>query len=241
MKKHLSVWMLLARATLLPFAGICAVCVGVQYALFSFGLQTQGFLADKGLENAFDHSFMPLTAAVGFVLVLFVLSCGCGAAALRTDNTIRRLCISHNAFCGWHAVHTAACLLVFWAVQLAAALAFAARYLERFDPLGTQTVFLAFWRQSWLHSLLPVLDPLRWVRNLLLAAALALASADLARRLRGGERGYWLPVLAAAVLSMFKGSPDGLLQDIVLLLFSVTAIGCILARWLGEGTDDEED
>lgn len=232
MKRHLSVWMLLNRITLLPLLAVCTACTGGQILLFEAGLKAQSFLAEKSLENAVTYSRIPLAAAAGFVLVLALCVFGCSAQ--QTEHTVRRLRISRSAFCVWHAVHTAACLLVFWAVQLGAVLFCAGMYINRFDPNGTQTVFLAFWRQPWLHSLLPVLDPLRWVRNLLLLAALAFSAADLARRLRGGGRGYWLPVLAAAVLCLFSGAADALARDVILGLLSAAAVWSISAGWYTE-------
>lgn len=239
MKKHLSVWMLLNRASLLPLAGISAVCAAAQYLLFCSGMKTQTFLAKPGLETAFAQSHMGKIAAVGLVLVLTVLAgCACSTSA-RSDHTIRRLQVSETAFCLWHAAHAAAGIAVFWAVQLATALVCADAYLKQYDPAGVQTLFLACWRQPFLHSLLPVMDPLRWVRDLLLLAALALASADFARRQRSGGRGYWLPVLAAAALALFAGTPEDLFNDALLLILCAAAVWCLLANLLH--AEDKED
>ncbi len=240
MKKHLSVWMLLNRASLLPLAGVCAVCAAAQYLLFCSGMKTQTFLAKPGLETAFAQSHMGKIAALGLVLVLAVLTgCACNTSA-RSDYTICRLRISETAFCFWHAAHAAAGVAVFWAVQLATALLCANTYLTQYDPAGVQTLLLACWRQPFLHSLLPVLDPLRWVRNLLLLAALALAAADFARRRRRGGRGYWLVVLTAAALALFSGTPEALFNDALLLILCAAAVWCLLANLL-HAEDKEGD
>ena len=86
-----------------------------------------------------------------------------------------------------------------------------------------------------------MLNPLRWVRNLLLTAALALACADFARRLRCGGRGYWLPVLAAAVLCLFSAAADVLPVDIVLGLLSIAAVWSILADWCRAEKEESDE
>ena len=59
-----------------------------------------------------------------------------------------------------------AALVIFWAAQVLFVLLLCRVYLAKADPacVNAQTVFLAFYRQKFLHSLLPLAETSRWVR-----------------------------------------------------------------------------
>ncbi len=242
MKKHLSVWMLHARSTLYKALLVSLAAVAVQVMLFAQELKSMELPAQAGLESVFSQAYTAPVAALAFVLLLVALVYGAGYDRQRTDLVIRRLRISESAFALWQALHIECCLLLFWALQVAVALACSMGYLQRWDPAGTQTLFLAFWRQPWLHAILPVMAPLRWVRNLLLLAALALAAAAHARLRWNGRRGWLLPVLATATVVLFTEDPAEATQSVLLLIFCVCAVWRALSLLLQkEVTDDEAD
>ncbi|MFQ9916376.1 MAG: GntR family transcriptional regulator [Flavonifractor plautii] len=73
------------------------------------------------------------------------------------------------------------------------------RRLPRLAPefSGPQALFLACYRDSYLHSLLPLDDCLLWVRNLSMCAALGTAAASFSFQRRMGRRAFAVLPLAA--------------------------------------------
>ena len=91
------------------------------------------------------------------------------------------------------------CLLFFWAAHLGTLLALCAAALPRLAPefSGPQALFLACYRDPYLHSLLPLDDCLLWVRNLSMCAALGTAAASFSFQRRMGRRAFAILPLAA--------------------------------------------
>ena len=90
-------------------------------------------------------------------------------------------------------------LLFFWAAHLGTLLALCAAALPRLAPefSGPQALFLACYRDPYLHSLLPLDDCLLWVRNLSMCAALGTAAASFSFQRRMGRRAFAILPLAA--------------------------------------------
>ncbi|MBQ8612531.1 MAG: hypothetical protein IJ412_12605 [Oscillospiraceae bacterium] len=237
MKKHFSVWMLLARSSLPGLAASCAAVAAVQAAGFFMAMNTSAYREVPTPEHALDAGCLGLTGLIGLCLTaLLAVRCG-SMTSPRTACTLDRLRISRKAFCGWHSLHAGLCFLICWAVQALTALTLCTLWTLRFDPAGTQTVFLAVWRSPYLYNLLPLFDWVRWLRNLLLCAALGCAAADLALRSRQGGRGWWLPVLL--FLSVSAAARD-LFYPVFLCVLCAISLCCTLGHMTAEDKDDEE-
>lgn len=238
MKKHISVWMLLARSSLLPVSGICAGTAAVQTLLFGLAMRTQTYWETPAPEIALAQSRAGFTGLLSFCLTaLCVMRCG-SMTSPRSGYTLCRLRISERMFCLWHALHAALCLLIWWAVQALTLTALCTLWTLRCDPAGTQTVFLAVWRTPYFYNLLPLSDWVRWLRNLLLLAAMGCAAADAARFARRRARGWWLPVLLGAAAAAFAAGE--LFYPVCLCLLSAGALYGTLRNIIGRDECDEE-
>ena len=90
-------------------------------------------------------------------------------------------------------------LLFFWAAHLGTLLALCAAALPRLAPefSGPQALFLACYRDPYLHSLLPLDDWPLWARNLSMCAALGTSAACFSFQRRMGRRAFAVLPLAA--------------------------------------------
>ncbi len=113
-------------------------------------------------------------------------------------------------------------------------------YLEWADPMdrSAQSLFLAFWRNDFLHSLLPLAEVSRWIRNGLMILAMGLVTAFF-----GGEELWnrkmplvWIGVLFLLVFSDSAGSWRSDLIKGVLFLGIILFIlaGVIRRGWCEE-------
>lgn len=226
MRQYLSVLALAARSTVYRVSGLLLLTFGAEAALFYRALQSA---SDGGLntpEALIDGSGIPLVCGVSFLLLSALLSMtGYERAGVRTRYTIRRLSVREETVVLLWACYNTACFLLFWAFQVLAALVLCRWYLAAVDPAywNGQTVFLAFYRSDFLHSLLPLEEKSRFVRNLALAPALGLAAACFAMKQRRGKLGISAGVLAAFTLMEFPRKMGSFSSDMVGMLIALGA------------------
>ncbi len=200
MKKHVSVFMLMARSTICRVLGLLALMAAVEGGLFWLALQRGSTYGDFSLELVIRNSRMIWVFGVGFVLLTVLLSRAC--RQISGSYTALRLSVSRRWVFFWQSVYNVLCYVLFWAVQILIALALASLYTHQ-APAGYvsgQTVFLAFYRSDFLHSLLPFEDVLFWVRNGIMALSLGVCAA---RRPCRAERGVWAQIILTAVVVVF--------------------------------------
>lgn len=224
MRQHASVLMLAARGSLYKVLVLLAAMAGAETGLFLLGLKRltaeaarsaeaaaaaelagdpgawESLIAWPSLERLFTGNGIQLVFSVGLIVLVLLLTLDGGLSARRANDTLRRLSVSQRAITLWNAVYNLAVILIFWAAQLITALALCRVYLGQADPsaVNGQTVLLAFYRQGFLHGLLPMADVDRWVYQIALTAGLAITAACGACRLRHG-RAAVAPGMAAAL------------------------------------------
>ena len=191
MRSWTSIWMLAARAQ-----GPWALLAGLASAALTAGAFALA-PAGGGLEARVAGSAGALAAGLGLV--------GLSAAlALPLSNlfgtnpglTLRRLRVSVRTAVLLIAVFDAACFFLFWAAHAVALFLLA-------GGAGPAASGLAFLREGFLHSLLPVADPPRLARNLLLCLALGIAAARFSDVQRNGGKPVALGILLCVTIVFF--------------------------------------
>ncbi len=235
MKQHLSVFMLLARSTIYPIAGLLLLTAAAEAGLF-WAVLGSGAAAE--LPALLDKSRGLWVFGACFLLTTLLLSLtGCEFSA-KTGCTLRRLSVSERQVFLWQWGYNTAVYFLLWAVQLLLALGLCALYLRRADPalVNSQTVFLAFYRSPFLHSLLPLEDTGLWVRNAALCLGLGASAAFFPFRQRQGRRDVTLILLTAAALRFFPcalGSFGNVMW--MAILAAACALFCVYRVFQKEG------
>lgn len=251
MKRHLSIWMLMARSTIYKVLGLLLALTAVDGALFAMmpwieaqKLRKAASLAPGAsvaveLERMFQY--FPIVFGV-CLLVLTALLClnGCEFSA-KQGYTLRRLRVPQWEIFFWQAVQNVVCYFLLWAVQAGIVVVlcryYEAHYQEMMewypDMVTSQTVFLAFYRNSFLHSLLPLADAWRWARNAVGCVALGLCAAAFPIRQRRGHRSVAAAILAV-LSALFFVQPMGYNGNGEYIAEGTSWIGEILAL----GTDN---
>lgn len=246
MRKHLSVLMLIARSTIYKILVLFLVTVCAEWFLFRFSLNSALVAADAGLgmtslESIVSSSRIPWAFAICFV-IMTVLLCmiGCEYES-KQGYTLRRLSVSEPSVFVWQSVYNTFCFFMLWAVQTLIAYCLCKLYLAKVDPALTsvQTIFLAFYRNNFLHSLLPLSEVSRWIRNILLVMCLGLAAAHFPYQQRRGKVGVTIIAMTALSLVFFSRSIANLGDDILIILLSIANITAVLKNVLGRDSDEE--
>lgn len=193
-KEIVSVFGLLARSSFLKILGILAMLVvgesvllwrevSVSYRNVLHGETLLGAdevmllmaAPEKLLENAFVH--MVFLAALALVMVVLIWTEN--RMSEKAGYTIMRLGLTRKELFVIKTVYNVACLVLLFVVQIWVAIGFLAWY-EANMPLDIsmpQLFFLAFYRNEFLHCILPMQEFGKWIRNFLMVAALSMTAA----------------------------------------------------------------
>ena len=223
MKQSVSVFMLTLQSVwkklILLFAAMIAA-EGVMFALAAGDT--------LWMEDAIDVSHLEWIAALAFLcLTLFLLRSSGGSS--RQDYTLLRLTVTDKQVFHLRALSFALCYLLFWAVQLMLTLVLCKIFasMHSGEPgFGDQTAFLAFYRHPFLHSLLPMEELTRWLRNLMLLAGLSVAAAGFAGK-QERKISWSTLVLTALILLTFSFPMGDMVSDWMISFFALTILCCI--------------
>ncbi|MGI6345476.1 MAG: hypothetical protein ACOX18_10690 [Bacillota bacterium] len=243
MKQHLSVLTLAARSTIYKVLGLLIAMAVVQGILFYLTLETSLANEPPGLEQVISQSRIALVCGAGFLLLCLLLSLtGYEIGGSKLRYTLQRLSIEEKTTVFWWAGYNAVCFFLFWAAQLVIALLLCRLYLTKVDAAYTsgQTILLAFYRNSWLHSLLPLADVSRYLRNAVFALCLGLSAACFSFRQRHDKIGIAVVVVAGLVAVSFALPMGDVLGDVMLSLTAlVIAGGAMINVWRERGREHE--
>lgn len=175
--------------------GLLFVMAVAEGTLFYFALNRtlvteNAGLGSTGLEQLFTRSWAALVCVVFFTVAIFLLILTGYEHGSKQGYTLRRLSVSERSVFLWQAVYNTFCCFLFWAVLLGIALALCKLYVAKvgLEYVSGQTIFLAFYRNNFLHSLLPLEETSRYIRNVVLILGLGISSACFPFKQRRGTR-----------------------------------------------------
>ena len=192
MKRHLSVFGFFARSSFFKVLLILLAMCAVEITFFHFGLQDalEAYEVVGSGMPSLERMFMRAATNVYFRVALTLITIaiclpGCEFKS-KTSYTMRRLSISERATFFHQAAYNALVYLMMLAVQLVIVFGLSQYYLSVVpeECISNQTMFLAFYRNDFLHSLLPLEDIGLWIRNGLLVITFGLATAEYPYRQR---------------------------------------------------------
>lgn len=213
-----SVWGLAARATLpwvLGLGGLMTVLEPILFRLLGW--------KSEALELAVRDAGLSLVFLLAMVNLIAVL---CNRSALGAGReTLRRLRLDGRTQYRIFAAQNAFCAVMLWAWQavLAAALCLWWGYAHP-DVTGAHTMYLAFYRVSFLHALLPLGDWLLWIRNVIFCAVIGVSTAKAA--LTQQKIG---PLVVCCIGTAFW--PAGMGMEILVLIEIAFLLFCGWVSW----------
>lgn len=206
MKKELSVLMLAVRSSFYKILTVLIFMVVFQLSFFYLGVQKYRLQGVFSMEEMVEVSYIEPIFFIAFLLICAILVWSKNQKGSQSEYTLKRLLIHRErVFFLWSGYHIC-CFLVLFSWQIFAIIGMGKWYLNWIEEsyISSQSLFLAFWRNDFLHSLLPLAEVSRWIRNGLLVTALGLAMAFI------GNEGYRNQGLAlvCCVLLVILGFSD---------------------------------
>lgn len=191
MKKYVSVWMLLARSTIYKILDVSVLAAIVEFILFYRTYKKEVFSEMFQLEYVVAQSGIMWVFVVLVILTIILLGQNGYEFTGKQSYTWKRLQITEKSIFLLQVTYNVACFLMVWAIQLFVAILFGKLYLNWTTPqlISGQTLFLAFYRSNFLHTLLPLEDIVIWIRNFVVIVLWSVICANLPKRQRR-ERVY---------------------------------------------------
>lgn len=245
MRKHLSVLMLAVRSSIYKVILLIAATGAVQAALFARSMGRRSGLQERTLAAVLEDSHIDLAAGLAFVLLCVILSLtGCEFGS-KLRYTLRRLAVRERTVSLWWALYNTGCFAIFWMSQMLVTLALCRWFGVNAsgEVFGPQTVFLAYYLDPYLHSLMPMAEVSRWIRNILLCISLGISAAAFSQKLRAGKKGVAIFVLAVIVLWGFRAEMALTDMDVIpglaaVIIGGVSFFGILMG---GECEDEGQD
>lgn len=228
MRRYISLLALVVRGTIYKVTCLLLGLAAVQTALFYrlYRLSPEGQPA--ALEDIISRSGVPLAAGAAFLLLCALLCLsGCEFSGSKLSYTLRRLAVREEITALIWACYYTLCFFLFWVAQAMTALWLCRLYTLLADPVywSQQTAFLAFYRDDFLHGLLPLEETSVYVRNLCLAAGPGLSAACFSLKQRRGQKSWAFLVLAAMTAVLFPREIGSFGMDLLTIFLALAAAG----------------
>ena len=239
MKQHLSVLMLIARSSIYKVIALLAAMAAVQAGLFHYTLKS----GTQHLETIISDSGLTWVFVAVFLILTWILSrTGCKRGS-QPGYTLQRLRISERAVFLWQTLYNTAIYALLLTAEILLIYALGRIWLTQADPqlIGAQSLYLAFYRSSFLHCLCPLDETWLWIRNAILTIAMGMASAQYPFRQWRGKTVQVVLTMAAAVTAFFVRDMGVQVYDVFGVGFALIVICLALYRVFGGETDDEEN
>lgn len=228
MKKYLSVFGLFAQSSIYKILGIISLMVLAETGLFAYAFVPE--LSSESVSR-FEHyigiSHIDLCLAVAFILITVVICLPGTEFGSKVGYTLRRLSVSEKAVFFCQAIFNTISYLILWAVQVGILYAFSLWYTMKtpIEFVNNQSIFLAFYRSEFLHTILPLSEVMLWIRNILLFISLGFASAEFPYIQRRRKHSPFIVPLSIFMLLFFVTGIGGV-ENIVSSIFLFVIVVC---------------
>ena len=246
MKKYLSVFEMITRSTLYKVLIVIILMVAVQLSMFWAELnEAISRASDKismGMELIVDESYIVVPLAIGFVFITIILCwCGCNIGS-NQGYTLRRLQIPEWAVFGLQALYNCLCYVLLWTSQVAVTVGISSLYVQHATELTNQSIVLAYYKNSYMHNVLPMGDILGWALLVCLILASGVASAAFPVQQRRGKIGFSILVTVAVAIMSFPNRLDSEYTLVVACpLFIVTMVVALYGATEGIKEEQEDE
>ena len=249
MNRYLSTVGLYARSNLykiLLITLVTALLAGFLVYYYPVGQEANAYYVDPDgnrmpytytepyLDGVIGISRAPVVCAVGFTAIVAVMCLtGCGYG-VKADYTVRRLRVREKTACMLWAGYHAALLLFFWAVLAltlyGVLLHSQGKVPEWYGQVGSQTMMMLCYTDTFLHHLVPLQDVAMWGLSVSSVLAVAFTTVLFSYRQRHGSFSpLVLLALGGTIGSFFCSLGENTNFLLMLLLLGVAgAASCIL-------------
>lgn len=191
MKRYVSVFEMIVRSSIYKILLVLLWMAATEgIALFYTWNQSLAVL-QPNLEEWIDQAHLSvLSFMIGGVFVTLILSVSQTNIGSMVSYTLQRLRIPEKNVYVLQCIYNSLCYVLVWSVQVVICLISSVIYLyEKQGAIVTnQTVFLAFYKNKFLHRMLPMEDIFDWCMLVFFIVLMGISTATFSRRQRKRKR-----------------------------------------------------
>lgn len=229
MKRYLSVFEMITRSSIYKVLLILIGMVAAELTMFCVTMQNPSGL---NIEEYIDQSQYSLIFKIAYLLITVVIVLpGMNMGSVQSY-TLQRLRIKEKRIFWLQFLYNLFAYVLLCGVQLIVILLSSVIYQNNLPEAATwsnQTLFLAFYRNNFMHSILPLEDVFGWLALAFLIVGTAMATADFTRQQRRNKLSFGFAVVLGAVLTAFPREFG--YKGTVLIFATVCIVLYSLWRW----------
>lgn len=200
MKQHSSVFMLFVRSSFYKVLLLLLAMIAAEGTWFYKTIQgileknqTEGNFPVMTPEVVFEEAHLMVFFAAAMILLAVILAFVGRSTTGHQEYTWNRLSITPKSIFLWQTLYNCCCFLLLWFVQAVLAFGLCLYYIKTAETgaVTHQSLFLAFYRDSFLHGLIPLQHVGYWVCNMFLFCSLGFAVAYDVYYSRKGKHRMW--------------------------------------------------
>lgn len=242
MKRYLSVFEMIIRSSIYKVIQILILLVVVELGTFYIALEQPLASIQPNLEEIIDQSHLVYMFGAAYLLMTVVLVLSGTNIGSVQGYTLQRLRIKEKKVFLLQCVYNVLCYVLLWATQLGVLLIASDYYMtNKTDAVLTNmTVFLAFHRNDFMHSILPMQDNTNWLLLIGLILGTGCFAADFTRMQRRGKVAWILIIfVATACISFPRAMGEAVVFFILAMIIWSSFI--ILRAMLNKGVEEDEE
>ncbi len=214
MKKYISIFELLVRNTIYKIL-LVLIAMGVaQITMFQrtmqewipmdyYDLDFQA-MEHYTLEYMVDKSNSVVFMGIAFVLVTVVLCrSGCNIGS-KSSYTLQRLQVTEKGIFIMQSIYNSLCYVLLLCTQVGVFFAQSSLYAAQAGHVTNQTIFLAYYRNAFMHSILPLEGMMRWGVSVLMILGCGMSTAVFTHLQRRGKVAWSSFMVVACTLVGYK-------------------------------------
>ena len=206
MKRYVSVFEMIVRSSIYKVLAVLALMVIVEVIMLIFAWIQPIVTLQPNIEEWVERSRIMFPFLAAYWLITKVLaSSGTNVGSMQAY-TLQRLRIPEKKVYLLQCIYNMFCYTLLWRIQLLILLVVAEVYMKHKTGvlLTNQTVFLAFCRNDFMHSILPLEDIFGWFTLVFYIVMTGFLAANYARSQRNGKVVWALIVFIALAAVCFK-------------------------------------
>ena len=213
MRKYISIFELFTRSTIYKILPVLVAMGTTQIFMFHKAM-LEWFPADSyhldfqaieyyTLEYMMDRSKSEIFLGIAFVAITAILCWNGFDIGSKSSYTIQRLQVTEKKIFVMQSIYNSLCYLLLLGAQIGVFFIQGRLYAARAGHLTNQSLFLAYYRNDFMHSVLPLEGTARWWINILIVLGCGIMTAMFTYLQRRGKTAGALLVVVACVLFSF--------------------------------------
>ena len=240
MRKHLSIFMLILRSSIYKLLVIMLGMAVVEAAILAIMPEAKTQTLNELIDSSQIYYAYLVAAAITVALMLSVCSFG----SSKPRYTLARLSVSEKCVMYWHWLAAFLVFILLWLWQIMLLQAFALWHSAVAEPgyISSQSIYLANFRSQFIHSLLPLEDTSRFIRNVVMALCMGGICATGAHNVRRGKKPMAPIVLIAVFGGTYRAEHFEISYDgFMMVAFAIVLIVSLASVYTGDAEVDYEE